>query len=627
MEKKNKNIARWIRCGLNSMRLDQCICEALSYDKQQQKKIQKLLKLYDLLCAIHSEYKALSFSWQDIARNILSDSQSLLARISFNADNLRILEICIVTAFLLDDENLIHKVAIRLVNKYEQSETHKLFNECDYDGEDDTFLTATSLYLVCRFILGRTCDNNETFIPTDYQYRHKNTCFIKLLQTLLFSLDRCDNAAFTKCLQTYLQCYVSREHDGMSYLYRHYSPSASILYLLACKMNNNFYELDKTKMKLKHFDLNKTFRMKTYNVYVTDFILSSTLLSTTRCSYQAKNVYSNHSVARKKSVIVPIEAETIDYALEIVEDGGILLIKPGLYDLSEILDIKKSVIIAGDSDDSNEVVLLNKKNSVMIITAPQVILRNLSIMTSYIYADALIINQGDVIIVNCRISSNEKTGVLVTGNESQLQIQDSVIHNCRDYGLKVHNMAKIIAHKCIIVSCACSFELSDYSECHFYDTQFSGTIYLHHDTKAILTCCTITSSISVAKKSTASLVTCNIYLSQMGMIGAMDQSEILCSECNIKSISKTLATVYATTSSLITLQRCSVSTLRKKYICEEKEGQVNVSNVFSGVDQASESQVSEYLYVSNGFSSVDQRPENKESEGKKEQKPDDRSRL
>lgn len=582
MKKHENKELRWIRCGLNAMRLDRCISEAQANEKQHLKKIHSILKLYDLLCAIQSEYIELPFLWQDVAHSIVAESKSYLARISFNDEDLRILEICMAAAFLLDNKKFIHKFAIRFIKKYEQCEKQKLFNEFDYDGEDDAFLTATTLYLICRFSLDSSDNSNLNIIPQSYKYRIKNEKLIGTIHKLLFALANNDDTTFIKYLQNYLQSYISREHEGMSYYYRHYSPMASILYLLACKKNKEFLELDKIKMRCKIFDYNETFKLRTYNVYVTDFILSSRQLSPPLYAIPAKNKHSspnrNHHVIRKNLITVPLEAETIDCALKMVKDGGTVLIQPGQYELSEIINIKKSVIIKGESDNAEDVVLLNQKSSVIIISAPHVTLNNLTLTTSNIYADALIINRGNIIISNCRVTSKEKTGVLLNGKYSQLQIENSIIECCREYGLIVQNKAKATIRNCAILKCICSVELSAYSECLFYDTQLSGTFYLHDNSKTKMTGCRMNSSIIAVKKSTASLIACKIVLPQMGSVGAADQSEILCSECDIKSVSKTLSAVYATTYSLITLQKCSISTPLKKFFREEKEGIVNVFN-------------------------------------------------
>lgn len=603
MEKHENKQLRWIREGLSSMYLHNCINEAQVYDEEYQTKRHEILKQYDLLCAVQCEYMELPLLWKDIANDIVSESQCYLKRIAFKADNLRVIEICMSAALLLDDMTFVRKFAKRFIKGYERIEKQKMFGEYDYDDEYDVFLAATSLYYICNFCLDTYDINNLSIIPSNYKHRFKNTSILKYLQKILFSLSKNDVTNFTKYLQAYLQAYISREHYGMSYLYRHYSPLASIIYSLACKINGKFCELDKITMACKKLDQNETFRMKTYNVYVTDFILSSRLLHQQYCTNLAKKERFSRDIISKKTVMVPLEAETIDYALQIVEDGGTVLIKPGKYDLSEIINIKKNVIIKGESNNSQDVVLLNQKSSVMIITAPRVTLNNLSLTTSNIYADALIINQGNVVLSNCRFISKEKTGVLVNGIEAQLQIEDSVIENCRDYGLKVQNKAKATIKNCVFLKCICSVELSSCSECLFYDTQLSGTIYLHNDSKTIMTCCTMNSSITACKNSTASFIACNIFLPQMQAIGAADQSEILCSECNITSISKNLSPIYATTSSLIALQRCSISTLLKKFIREDKGGQVNVLN------------------VSNDFQGVDQTPENKGTSRRKRAKP------
>lgn len=573
---QEKSELRWIRCGFNSMHLDQCIREAQPYDKQPEKKVQSIFMLYDLLCAIQSEYPVSPLVWHDLANHILSYSKSFVSRLSLSIDSLRILEIYLATAFLLDEEKLIQRFAIRFTNKYEQAAKQKLFTEFDYDGEDDEFLIATSLYLLCRFISRNPYQETDNLIPSGYQSRRRNTHLIKRLQQLLMSIGKNNITSFTKNLQEYLNRYVSREHYGMSYLYRHYSPLASILYSLASKTDSTFYALDKKVMKLKMIDLNVTLKLKTYSVYATDLTLSSRLLSAVHREYPTARISSTRRIARKKRIIVPLEAETIESALQLVNDGGTILLKPGQYDLSEILNIKKNVTIKGDCDNPEGVVLLNERGSVMIIAAPKVTLRNLTLANSDIYTEAVIINEGNVHITNCKITSQEKTGILVNGRESQLQIKDSVIDHCRGYGVAVHNAAKITAHHCVISNCICSFELSDNSECRFHNTQLSGTTYLHDETQTTMTSCAI-SSITAVNKSTASLIGCHIHL-LTGNIAAGDQSEILCSKCLIKSVNKTLPTVYATTASLITLQKCSVTTPRKKYIYEEQEGQVKVSN-------------------------------------------------
>ncbi|MBR0192340.1 MAG: right-handed parallel beta-helix repeat-containing protein [Thermoguttaceae bacterium] len=164
------------------------------------------------------------------------------------------------------------------------------------------------------------------------------------------------------------------------------------------------------------------------------FVLVPVFLSTVAC--------------KRKSVSVPDDFPTIEAAYANVQTGGTITIKPGKYELSDTIDVNRTVTFLGDSEDMDDVVIDCPEADAFHITGGNPSFKNLSVSSKKEEGEAFYVFRGAPQFIHCTITSRMGNGMIVLGEDCNPYLESCVIKNCGKQGLEFSTSARGTVQNC-----------------------------------------------------------------------------------------------------------------------------------------------------------------------------------
>lgn len=189
------------------------------------------------------------------------------------------------------------------------------------------------------------------------------------------------------------------------------------------------------------------------------------------------------------------DLRSINEALEQIDDGMRILLKPGLY--RERLEIKKNVEIYGQGD-ATEVIIESIRGTTMAVACQELQLTNLTLRamttqaTTGVYG--LQIAEGRVRAKQCRVASSGDTAVIVYGQSSNLMMNECLVGDGPGVGIVFMDLARgtILeteifgqAAGCVNIS---QWATPTFQRCRMHGSQVAGVTVEDYGVGTLLDC-------------------------------------------------------------------------------------------------------------------------------------------
>jgi nitrous oxidase accessory protein NosD len=171
-----------------------------------------------------------------------------------------------------------------------------------------------------------------------------------------------------------------------------------------------------------------------------------------------RSIYDNHHSSTLR-IVSPLSSSsdhfypTIAAALAMSQSGDTILIKPGLYVESLVID--KAVSLIGDGDRAHIVIesynrpCLTLRTSGIHIEGLTVRVRASSSRKSYLYG-AIDLSRGQAEIVDCDLFSSSYACLYLSGHETVGIVRDCTIHDSSGYGVLIATVSRGVFDQCVI---------------------------------------------------------------------------------------------------------------------------------------------------------------------------------
>lgn len=189
------------------------------------------------------------------------------------------------------------------------------------------------------------------------------------------------------------------------------------------------------------------------------------------------------------------ELTSLSEALETIDDGMRVLLKPGLY--RESLEIKKNVEIVGDGD-ATEVVIESIRATTMAVACQELQLANLTLRamtssaTSGVYG--LQVAEGRVRAKHCRVASSGDTAVVVYGQASHLMMNECLVGDGPGIGMAFMDLARgtILETEIFGQAAGCvsvrQWATPSFQRCRIHGSQVAGVMCQDYGVGTFLDC-------------------------------------------------------------------------------------------------------------------------------------------
>ena len=142
-----------------------------------------------------------------------------------------------------------------------------------------------------------------------------------------------------------------------------------------------------------------------------------------------------------KLITVPNDIPTIEEAYRNVEDGGIITIQPGRYELSSTLEVNRPVTFRGNSGRPEDVAIDCPYSDAFKISYGSPSFQNLTASSGAEKCGGFDITGGTPKLFRCIVTSRKAVGMYVHGERANPQVESSVFKNCGQNGVFVYNKA------------------------------------------------------------------------------------------------------------------------------------------------------------------------------------------
>jgi len=297
-------------------------------------------------------------------------------------------------------------------------------------------------------------DGIESLIPLDWVYDRMKACRAAMKVMII---DACQNKLFPGDTRA-----VFGNRSLGSIAEKLQIPPEGIVLLTACAPGEYSHEDDQLGHGVyMHFILESLEGRADFNQ---DGIVSLKETDLYASDKTSKYVRDNYSKTQRPSmrgelqgdlplaeclkmarITVPDDVNSIQKALERIKSGGTITIQPGVYRLTQPLEINEDITLTGSTSDPKDVVIESVDSPVFNVTADKAQIRYLSLMNrarnrspasdESLYAAR--ITRGESEIVKCDISSTLSGAVYITGSGTKPQINSCKIHDASENGIWV----------------------------------------------------------------------------------------------------------------------------------------------------------------------------------------------
>lgn len=167
-------------------------------------------------------------------------------------------------------------------------------------------------------------------------------------------------------------------------------------------------------------------------------------------NFQDTEPVNSQSFEFVDTLVVPDDCSSINLALQRINEGGTIQIKPGYYSLSQNLHINRNVkIIGGSPDIFTDVILCWEEQGSIIIKAPNAHIAGISFRVSQ-KDQCLSFLAGKTTLEHCEIVSMEGSGMIIRGGNTTPTFKNCKIYNCGKEGIRIEDFSKPIIERCTI---------------------------------------------------------------------------------------------------------------------------------------------------------------------------------
>jgi len=237
------------------------------------------------------------------------------------------------------------------------------------------------------------------------------------------------------------------------------------------------------------------------------------------------------------------EFASVREALEAIDTGMRILVKPGLY--RETLEIQNSVEIAGDGD-ATEVIIESIRDTTMGVACQELTLKNLTLRamtkqaTPGVYA--LQVAEGRVTARQCRFASSGDTAVIAYGQGSNLMFKECLVGDGPGIGMLFLDLAKgHISDSEIFgqaAGCVCirQWATPSFSRCRIHGSQVAGVMVQDYGVGSFHDCDIFDhwlSGVTITSGANPTLDKCRIHGARANGIWIAEKGEGVVRNCEI----------------------------------------------------------------------------------------------
>jgi nitrous oxidase accessory protein NosD len=276
---------------------------------------------------------------------------------------------------------------------------------------------------------------------------------------------------------------------------------------------------------------------------------------------------------------------TIAAALAMSQSGDIILIKPGFY--AESLIIDKAVSLIGDGDREHIVIESNNRPC-LTLRAAGIYIEGLTVCVrgnigrkNYLYG-AIDVSEGQAEIVNCDLFSSSYACLYLSGHGTVGTIRHCVIHDSPGYGILIATVSRGILDQCAISSNTfAEVAVIQNSEVTLQDCTLShgkgyGLLVTECSLGHVLHCDISTNTqagVAICEGSEAEISACTLHHGRASGVTFSQDAHGMMEHCEL----------YANTSSAVEIKRHSDPTIRACKIYKGKWSGISVSASSQGI--------------------------------------------
>lgn len=297
-----------------------------------------------------------------------------------------------------------------------------------------------------------------------------------------------------------------------------------------------------------------------------------------------RSIYDNHYPSTLR-VVSPLSSSTdrfyptIAAALAMSQSGDTILIKPGVYTESLIID--KAVSLIGDGDRATIIIESNNRPC-LTLCAPDIRIEGLTVNVrgslsrkNHLYG-AIDISRGQAEIVDCDLFSSSYACLYLSGHETVGTVRHCAIHDSSGYGVLIATVSRGILDQCTIsknvfaeVAVIQNSEVT-LQDCTLSHSKGYGLLVTECSLGRILHCDIFKNSragIAICEGSEAEIVACTLHDGRASGVTFCQDAHGVMEYCEL----------YANTSSAIEIKQHSDPTIRHCNIYKSKWSGISIS--------------------------------------------------
>ncbi|MBR5627619.1 MAG: right-handed parallel beta-helix repeat-containing protein, partial [Thermoguttaceae bacterium] len=150
-----------------------------------------------------------------------------------------------------------------------------------------------------------------------------------------------------------------------------------------------------------------------------------------------------------RTFVVPQQTASLSEACQMAQDGDIIQILPGTYNLAASLVIDKNIYLTGMACTSKEITLTCQNTPVLILSAAQARIENLCLCGTE-GTEALLILDGESEVVQCDIQPDKQAGITISGVKTNPTLTQCQIYQGKGNGISFSDGSRGIVDCCEI---------------------------------------------------------------------------------------------------------------------------------------------------------------------------------
>ena len=329
-------------------------------------------------------------------------------------------------------------------------------------------------------------------------------------------------------------------------------------------------------------EMEKAFQRPSFSGAVSDFVLIEGQIPESALQKQ------------QKTVTVPGDYATVEEAYDNVEDGAIIMIKPGKYTLSESIYASRPVTFRGASRRAEDVVIDCPSSDAFCVSAGAPTFQYLTVSSGGVTCAAFNITGGSPKLFRCVLTSRLGCAMYVNGEKSDPQVDSCILKDCDDgSGVFVYNKGRGTFTDCEFSgNSSAGIDVNNYGNptvirCKIHDGK-AGGVLIEEDGLGVIKDCDIYGNmyagIEVRKSGNPTVAGCKIHDGKTSGVYVWDNGRGVYNNCEIyRNVNSGIA---VEDSGNPTVTGCKIHDGKSGgvYVSDKGQGSFNNCEIFRNTD-------------------------------------------